>query len=194
MNKHLHLTTLLAGAIALSPLAAVAGNTAVQELDRVTVDLDMPFPEDPQQVAELLQRVEENAIDIRESAVRVIAFNAVPAEYTWLTHAWRWNRAAERLTELEQAFDRLQHNTDMLLDGQRAAIELIDAEIMTLSDVIDEATTYLEATRSDEFDARYSELANHAFESADSITDAARLAESLGEVRQHMNELGVLSF
>lgn len=173
-----------------APHADASAASRQEELAEVVVDLDMPFPENPEQVEALLEQVEENAIDVRQSAVRVLSFLEAPAEHTWLTHLWRINRAREAMEEVNEAVRRLTLRRGMLLDGQRAALDLIAPAAATLTMRLRETSEYLDRVRGRRLEPMYAALAVQIREEADTIVNAARLAESLSEVREQLEEIG----
>lgn len=182
----------MAGAHVVRAAPVVQGPPSV--VDHVAVDLEMPFPEDPEQVGELLQRIRENAIDIQHSEERIMSFVDLPSESTWLTHAWRLNRAEEGLEDMQRAIDHLDERTDMLLKGQKEAFALIQPAAETLAVQLNEQVERLSTTRSStariqEQEARYIELAGEIRDRAEKIVDATRLAESLSEVREQLEAL-----
>jgi len=187
----------LAPLVALVCLTAANGIGATpqdSDLDQVEVDLEMPFPENPENVADLLQQIEENAIDIREGANRVAGFLELPAEYSFLTHSWRLSRIEARLAEVRVALNRLALRNDMLLDGQRDAFDLIQPAIVDLGTNLRQARTAIEAYRTREWEDRewtesYTNAIDEIAESAGTIVDAAALAESLSDVRLRLESL-----
>ena len=162
--------------------------TAAQAPDEVVVDLDMPFPDDLERVAELLQWIEENALDIRQSATRLTAFLESPGEYLAGTHRWRLNVAEARFVELKAAIERLNPRAAMLLEGQREALGHMRPAVSDLEIHIKEASDLLDATQG-KFDPDYAQRIREITDDAATIVDAARLAESIGEVRLYLEAL-----
>lgn len=157
------------------------------EIDEVTVDLEMPFPDNPEQIGSIMQVIEENALDIRQSADRLIAFTEQPAEYSWLTHHWRLNRIEDSLGDVNGALARLDEGTTLLLEGQKEALELIRPAADELSGNVGALRDYMDANP--DWDMDYLELAEAIRNPADTIVQAAGLAESLSEVRTYLDEL-----
>lgn len=198
MNRNRHsiwvfLLVVLMPCVVAGPVRAAAGTrigtARPQQLDEVTIDLEMPFPKNPEQVAELLQRIEEDAIDIRQDAERVLTFVDLPNDYSWLTHRWRLDGAEKALKDLQMGVSRLDSRADMLLDGQQAALDRIRPAASELGIHIQEAIDYLDLVRGREFGPSYSRLAEEIRDEAEVVIDASRLVESLTEVREELEAL-----
>lgn len=176
---------LLSAVLVAAP--AIAGGQADARLGEVTVDLEMPFPDDPENIGNILQLIEENAIDIRDSADRLIAFTEQPGAHSWLTHNWRLNRIQESLAEMNVALSRFESGTNLLLDGQKAALDVIRPAAEELNRNVAELAALVE--QYPDWDMQYVDLAESVRDPADTIVNAAALAESLAEVRTYLDEL-----
>jgi hypothetical protein len=163
---------------------ASVGGQAEPDLDEVTIDLEMPFPENPEAIENILQVIEENSLDIRESADRLTAFTEQPGEYSRLTHSWRINRIQEGLPEIHEALARLDAGQNLLLDGQKSALEIIRSAAGELTGSVRTLNDHVE--QNPEWNVEYIELVQAVRDSADKIVQAAGLAESLSEVRTYL--------
>lgn len=181
------LAVLVTAAVIWSADIPECAAATLQGADPAQVDLEMPEPENAEQVAAVIERVEEDAVDVRHSAMRLLAFLESPGQYMWEIHAWRLQRIEERVSDLQTASRRLNGHADMLLEGQRAAFMVIRPAIEELDRLATEAVEHLNMARSGgQFEPRYRELTRAIQDQADAIVNAVRLAEPLSEVRSRL--------
>lgn len=162
-----------------------ATRTTVTDVDVLTVDFDIITPETAEDAAILIERVEEYAREMREAAARLQSFTRVPNSYSLESHAGRLNRIRDNLNDISDTVARLQQNESFLLPRQRLTVRYVAEELPTLAANLQYAIEYVNEAGMDGqplWTDEYTGPVARIYDSADTVVEAAGLAERLSEI------------
>lgn len=173
---------LMLGAVGPANAQDDSHQATAADVDVLDVDFAIITPETAEDAAMLIERIEETALDMRQSAARLKSFTRVPDSYSIESHAWRLNQIRENLNDISRTLDRLEENTEFLLPRQRLSVGYVADELPTLAANLKYAIEHMNEQGAPLWVDEYTTPVAQVYDSADTIVEAAGLAEKLSEI------------
>ncbi|MEZ5361677.1 MAG: hypothetical protein R2748_04860 [Bryobacterales bacterium] len=142
------------------------------------------------EVASLIDRVESNALDIREQAARLRTYNRTPQLYSWELHADELNRVRaelDRMATLIQDLEPLKSGMTLRQDAAFNRIVSLSAEMSDATakaiEIVNTEKEKLEVGHPD-----YEQQVDAIYDKADTVISNAETVEDWAELIEKIQE------
>ncbi len=139
----------------------------------------------------LLQRIEANAVDVRENAAKLKTYARFPGEYDWQVHADQLGRIRADVNSVADLLGQFEKNKDEVMMRQDKAVNFIIPEAAELSNSVEEAIHIVnnQKQKLEVGHPEYNKQINAIYDHADKIVAAVGLAESAEEIQAAQQKL-----
>jgi len=144
-----------------------------------------------EEAASVLQRIEANAIDIRNHAARLQTFARQPQMVSWETHAFEISRIRHATNDMAELLGDFKDLKPYATKRQNKAFNVLVSKAEILSDNAEKAIKIVNQEKEKLVvpHPEYEKAVSALYDDADNIVAAVGLAESWDEVREAREKL-----